>query len=143
MAKRLTDAEKKKILADFIESQNLSEAARVNGVSRDTVRRLLRETPEIVQILQQKKEKDTENILAYMDGKASSVKRFCDYVLEERLNPQINRSELDSLSIPQLATVFGVALDKALKVRELSIRSGEDAELEDTQAIADEVDRDE
>ena len=45
MAKRLTDAEKKKILADFIESQNLSEAARVNGVSRDTVRRLLRETP--------------------------------------------------------------------------------------------------
>ena len=40
MAKHLTDAKKKKIIADYVGCGNYSEVARKNKVSKDTVRRL-------------------------------------------------------------------------------------------------------
>lgn len=41
VAKRLTDAEKKKIIADYVESGSYRATARNNGVSDDTVKRIV------------------------------------------------------------------------------------------------------
>ena len=38
---KLTDKQKKKIIADYIENQNFSETARINGVNKSTVKRLI------------------------------------------------------------------------------------------------------
>ncbi len=120
MARYRTDAEKKKIIADYLESGNYSAAARANGVSVNTVRQYVRDNPETAKLLNKKKEENTKTILEYMESKAKSVQYFCDYVLDERLNPAVNREELDKLSLPNLSTVFGVIVDKFLKVRELT-----------------------
>lgn len=40
MAARLTDKQKKKIIADYVEMGSFNAAAKANGVSRNTVKRL-------------------------------------------------------------------------------------------------------
>lgn len=56
MAKHLTDAKKKKIIADYVGCGNYSEVARKNKVSKDTVRRLCNRTD----ILQKRKRKKSK-----------------------------------------------------------------------------------
>ena len=41
MAKRLTDRQKKKIVADYLELQSYNATAKENGVSKDTVKRVV------------------------------------------------------------------------------------------------------
>lgn len=117
---KLTDGQRKQIIADYIECGNYRETARKHGVSDGTVRNLVKTEKNIVQLCAQKKEENTENILRYMDGKTASIQRFADYLLDDRLNPAENKAELEKVSIPQLATVFGIMVDKALKANEIS-----------------------
>ena len=41
MAARLTDRQKKKIVADYLETESYNATAKINGVSKDTVKRVL------------------------------------------------------------------------------------------------------
>lgn len=56
-AARLTDKQKKKIIADYVESGSYRATAKRNGVSNDTVRRIVLSDSEIVQKVTQKKSK--------------------------------------------------------------------------------------
>ena len=42
MAARLTDRQKKKILADYVQTNNYCATAKINGVSATTVKNLVR-----------------------------------------------------------------------------------------------------
>ena len=55
MAARLTDKQKKKIIADYTENGSYRATARMNGVSTDTVKRIVLADGEIVQKATQKK----------------------------------------------------------------------------------------
>ena len=57
MAKRLTDKQKKKIIADYVEIGSLNAVAQKHKVSRDTVKRIVSSDEEIVKKTQQKKKK--------------------------------------------------------------------------------------
>lgn len=57
MAERLTDIRKKKIIADYVQLENYSAVARMNGVSHHTVKRVVLEDTEISAKLQRKKRK--------------------------------------------------------------------------------------
>ena len=41
MAARLTDRRKKKIVADYLETESYNATAKINGVSKDTVKRVV------------------------------------------------------------------------------------------------------
>ena len=43
---KLTDKQKKKIIADYMENQNYSETGRLNNVSNKTVERLVKNNEE-------------------------------------------------------------------------------------------------
>ena len=73
MAARLTDKQKKKILADYAELESYSATAKLNGVSKDTVRRIVASCADFAGKAQEKKEQNTQDILAYMDGKRDIV----------------------------------------------------------------------
>lgn len=82
MAARLTDRKKKKILADYTELGSYNAAAKANGVSNHTVKRIVQGCPEIFNDIQQKKEENTADILAYMESKRSIV---CEILIWVRL----------------------------------------------------------
>ena len=77
MAARLTDKQKKKIVADYLECQSVNLAARKNGVSWDSAKKALEEAGEIEKKLEQKKEENTADILAYMESRRQAV---CDII---------------------------------------------------------------
>lgn len=130
MAKRLTDKKKKKIIADYVECQNLRETSRRNNVSTYAVKKIVTENPDIEQKMTQKKEENTQDILSYLDSKTESLKKFGDYIIDNRLNPDIQRDELDKIAINTLVTSYGIMIDKALKSKEISYKTKANEDLD-------------
>ena len=55
MAARLTDRQKKKILADYVQTSNYCASAKINGVSATTVKNIVLANSDIVEKCEQKK----------------------------------------------------------------------------------------
>lgn len=55
MAARLTDRQKKKIVADYLETESYNATAKMNGVSKDTVKRIVLNCEGFFQKAQQKR----------------------------------------------------------------------------------------
>ena len=62
MAARLTDRQKKKIVADYLETESYNATAKINGVSKDTVKRVVLGCEGFAQKAQQKKRQNTLDI---------------------------------------------------------------------------------
>lgn len=107
MSKHLTDAKKKRIIADYVECGNYSAVARKHKVSKDTVRRLAMKD-DIVQKAKEKKEQNTKDMLAYMDSKKTDAMNFIDLALSEMMKPE----KLERSSVQALATSIGIIIDK-------------------------------
>lgn len=123
MAKRLNDKDKQKIKADYIETGNLRETARMNNVSVDTVKRTVEADDEITQKLTQKKEENTKDILKYMDSIYDKQKKIIDLSLEA-LEKKLSNPDMFT-NVKDIATVYGVIFDKALKYKEIQIKNEE------------------
>jgi len=108
MAKRLTDRQRKKILADYIELGSYSAVARVYGISRQTVKNIVAADAEIGQLLQQKKEENTQDILAYMESKRGLV---CE-ILGKGLEALNDGDKLRKATPAQITTAMGTLIDK-------------------------------
>ena len=120
MASRLKDEEKKKILADYIETGNYRETARINNVSDDTVRRLVAENEDDVkQKLAQKKQENTISTLEYMQEQHEAKKRILDKLLRSIELKAEDIENIDKMNIKDLATAYGIILDKELKLKEI------------------------
>lgn len=125
MAKRLTDKDKKKIIADYMENQNYSETARINNVGVNTVKRLVlsQDNEEMARKSKEKKEENTKDILEYMDNIAEKQKKIIDLSLEV-LEQKLSNPDLFT-NIRDVAIVYGTIFDKALKYKELQVKNGD------------------
>ena len=108
MAERLTDKKKKKIVADYLETQSINATAKKNGVSWGTVRSVLDGMGEIEEKLEQKKEQNTVDILAYMERQKGIV---CE-ILEKGLAALNSPEKLAEASPTQITTALGTLIDK-------------------------------
>lgn len=108
MAARLTDKQKKKIVADYLELGSYNAAAKKNGVSNHTVKRIVLETPEISKKVQQKKEQNTADILSHMESQKDEVIK----VLDEYLKAMRDPAKIKRAGVVQLATALGIVIDK-------------------------------
>ena len=114
---KLTDLEKKKIIADYVETQNYSETARRNKVADVTVKDVVTKEKEVTKILEQKKIENTQSTIEYMNTQHETKKRILDKILAAIEDKADN---LDMFTnIKDLATAYGIILDKELKVLEL------------------------
>ena len=64
MAARLTDKQKKRIIADYVELGSYNAVAKKHGVSFDTVKRTVLRDKETVRKTERKKYKNTLDMLA-------------------------------------------------------------------------------
>lgn len=107
MAARLTDKKKKKILADYLETESYNATAKKNGVCGQTVRRVVEESQEFSENLKQKKEQNTADILAYMESKRQEVCGIIDIglsVLPDKIR--------DARTASEVTTALGTLIDK-------------------------------
>ena len=108
MAARLTDRQKKKIIADYVQLGSYNAAAKINGVSKDTVKRIVQNCDDFAQKAQQKKEENTADILEYMERQKNGVCEILDICLNELKNPE----KYAKVPPQQIATTMAILIDK-------------------------------
>lgn len=108
MAARLTDEQKKRIIADYVEFGNYNATAKKNGVSVNTVKKIVNENANIAKKCKQKKEQNTADMLAYMESRKEQAKGIIDSYLEALADPE----KLEKTPIQQIATAMGIVVDK-------------------------------
>ena len=113
MAARLTDRQKKKILADYLETQSVNAAAKKNKVSWDAANKVLKEAGEVEKKLEQKKEQNTADILAYMESQRDIVCQIIGKGLAVLNDPE----KLAEATPSQITTALGTLIDKWTQVQ--------------------------
>lgn len=125
---KLTDKQKKKIIADYVGNGNYSETARMNNISDKTVKRLVdKEDKDVVKKVEQKKEENTQSTLEYMQSQHNTKKRILDNLLKAIETKSTNVDMFTN--VRDLATAYGIIVDKELKVLELKNMSKENEGL--------------
>ncbi len=104
---RLNDRQKKQIMADRVDGMSIRQLAKKYGTSSTTVQRILKSNPEVERLVTQKKNENTDAIMAYMERKRDTV---CDIigtglsVLPEKIANAKTASEV--------TTALGTLIDK-------------------------------
>lgn len=121
---KLTDKQKKKIIADYMENNNYSETARLNGgISPNTVKTIVNKDEKTAKLCKEKKEKNTKDILEYMDSIVEDQKEVIDLALQV-LKEKLSNPDLFT-NIRDVAIVYGTIFDKSLKYKEMKLREEE------------------
>ena len=125
MAARLTDRQKKKIIADYLETESYNATAKKNGVCGQTVRRVVEESHGITENLKKKKEETTADILAYMESQRKVV---CEIIGKGLM--ELNKPEKLALATPaQITTALGTLIDKWTAISGGATDAAKDDEL--------------
>lgn len=108
MAARLTDKQRKKIVADYLELGSYRATGRKNNVSAGTVKRIVEECDDIEQKVSQKKEENTADVLAYMESQRGIV---CE-IIGKGLMVLNSEEKLAEATPAQITTAIGTLIDK-------------------------------
>lgn len=109
MAQRRIEQERRmKILADYTLEGSYRAAARKNGVSPDTVRRIVRENPEMVKAADTQKNARARDLMSYMQGKADTV---CD-IIDNGLGVLSDPERMKEAKLRDIATMMAILIDK-------------------------------
>lgn len=118
--KRLTDKEKRKIISDYVNTQNYSETARINKVNEKTVRRIIgnQDNKEMEIKAEQKKIENTKDIITEMEkSKEKRIKLLCKMI--DKIDEKVD--DLDMFTnVKDLATAYGIIVDKDMKFAEMA-----------------------
>lgn len=109
MAARLTDKQKKKIVADYLESGSYNATAKMNNVCDGTVKRIVEQSGDIQEKLEEKKAQNTADILEYMESRKGLI---CE-IIQKGLEVLNKPGKLDDATPAQISTMIGTLLDKA------------------------------
>ena len=107
-AQRLTDKQKKKIIADYVQLQNYTKTAKLNDVAESTVRKIVKNNPDCANQCGIKKEQNTKDMLSYMDSKKERVQEIIDVYLGVLTDPE----KLEGATLQQITTALGTLIDK-------------------------------
>ena len=138
MAARLTDRQKQKIIADYVELGSYNAVAKINSVSDHTVKKIVQNDPETAKLYEQKKEENREDILAHMETRQKKVCEIIDLYLEELLKV----GQFKSLSPSQLTTALGTLIDKWTAVGGSSAGEEEDGLSRSLRELGQELESD-
>lgn len=105
---KLTDKQRKKIIAERVEGATIRALAAKYGVSPYTIQQVLKSDTELTQKCAQKKAENTVSVLAFMDSKKNDVCALIDKLLAAMADDD----KLAAATVNQLATAMGIVIDK-------------------------------
>lgn len=105
---KLTDKQRKKIIAESVNGSSIRALAAKYNVSTTTIQRVLKSDTELTQKVAQKKAENTVSILAFMDSKKNDV---CG-LIDKLLVAMGDEDKLAAATVNQLATAMGIVIDK-------------------------------
>ncbi len=112
MAARLTDKQKKKIIADYVQLGSYNAVAKKHKVADSTVKRIVLSDSEMQKKAERKKEENTADILAYMESQKQIV---CE-IIGKGLMALNDPEKLATANPTQITTALGTLIDKWVMV---------------------------
>lgn len=125
VAEVINPRKRKKIVADYVALGSYAAAARINDVAPNSVKRIVAAEPEIARLCAQKKEQDTQDVLAYMGQQSDLV---CE-IIGKGLTALADEYKLAAANPAQITTAIGTLIDKWTMVRDRQTQSGVQVDL--------------
>lgn len=120
---RVTDKEKTEIIAYYTECHNLRETGRKFNRSGTTIKKIIMQEENIEQKCADKKQECIETTLEHMEQQHELKISVLDKLLKGIELKAKDLKHIDKMNIKDLATAYGIILDKELKVLELKRNS--------------------
>lgn len=120
MCAKLSDKQKKSIVADRADGLSGRELARKYHVSETTIRRVLSADKHTAEKIAQKKAQNTADIFAYMEGKRDVVNE----IINKGLTVLNSEEKLAAASPAQITTALGTLIDKFTAIPETAYSDG-------------------
>lgn len=105
---KLTDKQRKKIVAESVSGSSMTALAKKYGVSTATIHRVVHGDEKLKEKVEQKKAENTQSVLAFMDSKKQTV---CD-LIDKLLAAMSDEDKIAATPLNQLATAMGIVIDK-------------------------------
>lgn len=105
---KLTDKQRKKIIAESVSGSSMTALAKKYGVSTATIHRVVHGDKKLKEKVEQKKEENTQSVLPFMDSKKQTV---CD-LIDKLLAAMGDEDKIAATPLSQLATAMGIVIDK-------------------------------
>ena len=94
---KITDKQKKRIVAEYVDGKSQSEIASKYGVSRQAISLILKKEETCATLLQEKKQENVISMLAYYDSKKDIAQRLTDKALTA-IEGKIDKSNIKELA---------------------------------------------
>lgn len=120
---KLTDKEKKHIIAYYTECNNYCETARKYKVSESAVRKIVKNNKDSAKLCEQKSKENTEEVLEAMKERNKKKIQLIDKIFEA-MEGKLENIDMFT-NIKDLATAYGIIMDKELKILELNLKKKE------------------
>lgn len=111
MAAHLTDRQKKRIIADYVEIGSYNAVAKKHKISATTVKKVVMRDVESVKKCERKKEQNTLDMLAFMDSRKEKAQQIIDMYMGALVDPD----KVKGASLSTIATSLGIVVDKFTK----------------------------
>lgn len=117
---KLTDKQHKKIIAMYADCQNYSQVARQFGVSVNTIKRHVNGDLKAAKLVNEKKEQNTQDMLAFLDANKQSAQEFILMAMEALKDPE----KLSKTGAQSIAVALGIIIDKFMPVEKKDANEG-------------------
>lgn len=129
---KLSDRQHKAMIARYAETNNYAQVAREFGVSKQTVKNHCDADKETRQILTQKKEQNTLDMISFMESRKDKAQEFIDLCFDE-MNA---RKKIGKAGVQSIAIAMGIVVDKFIQ----NAPPTDSAQLQRAKEILGEVD---
>ena len=110
-ADRLTDSEKSRIIADYIECGNLTEVARRYNTNYKNIRYIVNHNINLQADINKHQKQIKEDVIQYMDSKKEAA---CS-IIDLYLGLLQDKSKTEKASVRDIAVSLGIVIDKFTK----------------------------
>lgn len=125
MRTKLTDRQHKQMIARYTECQNYSQVAREFHIAESTVRKHLKGDKACAKKAEAKKAQNTRDMLAYLDAQKGQAQAVLTHILEAIDDEE----KLSRANVRDLATAYGIIIDKFVSAAQIAQQSGPGSEL--------------
>lgn len=114
---RLTDKQRKLIIADYVECQSYNAVAKKYKVSATTVKKWVLKDTESVQKCEQKKEENTQSMLDMIEQTNNKRMKVISKLVDA-IDQKVENVDTFT-NVKDLASAYGVMIDKEFKFKEM------------------------
>lgn len=107
MAPRLTDKQRKKVIADYVNLGSYNAVAKKHGIADTTVKRIVSSDGETLKKVEQKKKQNTMDMLDFLETRKQKTQDIIDQLLD------CMPDKMPRASLVQIVTAYGVLVDKS------------------------------